>query len=371
MKVALVHDYIKEYGGAERVLEALHDIFPNAHVYTSIYLPQYLGPHKERFKDWVIKPSFLQLVPFKGKLISFFRFIGPWVFKSMDLSDYDLVIVSAAGTFTSPNYIKTGKKTTHVCYYHTPPRYLYGYATAAPWKSVWWRKFLYIFGQVPMHFLRMADFSAAQRPDIMIANSEETRARINKFYRRDSIVVYPPVDTKMVNKNREGKKDYFIAGGRLARPKHIDLIIKTCTQNKIPLKVFGKEFAGYGEELRSMAGANIEFLGEITDEEKLKYLGEAKAYIFAAEDEEFGILPVEAMGQGTPVIAYHSGGVKEIVVAGKTGIFFDELSEECLNSALNEFETTDFKDIEVKQRAQMFTKDVFAKEILKLVNKKK
>src|SRR3989344_7384251 len=123
MKIAIVHDYIKEYGGAERVLEALHELYPEAPIYTSIYLAQFLGPHEERLKNWEIRTTFLQYIPFKGKLISLFRFIGPWIFKSIDLTAYDVVIVSAAGTFTSPNFIKTGKNTLHTCYYHTPPRY--------------------------------------------------------------------------------------------------------------------------------------------------------------------------------------------------------------------------------------------------------
>ena len=152
MKVAIVHDYIKEYGGAERVVEAMLEVWPKAHVYTSIYLPKYLGPHRKRVEKWDIRTSFLQHVPMKGKLISPFRFIAPWVFKTFDLSGYDLVIVSAAGTYTSPNFVKVGDKTLHVCYCHTPPRYLYGYATAAPWDKVWWRKILLFFGRVPMHF---------------------------------------------------------------------------------------------------------------------------------------------------------------------------------------------------------------------------
>jgi hypothetical protein len=137
MKVALVHDYIKEYGGAERVLEALHEIWPSAPVYTSVYLPEFLGPHKARFKNWHIKTSWLQFLPFKSRLISPLRLVAPFVFKQFDFSQFDIVIVSATGAY-SPNgkwKMENGKSPLHICYCHTPPRYLYGFATARDWKN--------------------------------------------------------------------------------------------------------------------------------------------------------------------------------------------------------------------------------------------
>ena len=142
MRVALVHDYLKEFGGAERVVEALLEIWPKADVYTAIYSPKYLGPHRSRVEKWNIKTSFLQHFPFREKLISYFRFIGPWVFKSFNLTGFDLVIVSAAGTFTSPNFVRVGPKTLHLCYCHTPPRYLYGYPTAQDWTNTWLKRTL-------------------------------------------------------------------------------------------------------------------------------------------------------------------------------------------------------------------------------------
>jgi len=368
MKIAFVHDYLKEYGGAERVLETLHEIWPKAPIYTTVYLPKFSGPHRKRVERWEVKPSFLQYIPMKGKLLSPFRFIGPLIFKSMDLKEYDVVIVSAAGTFTSPNFIKTGPKTLHICYYHTPPRYLYGYPTAALWKSVWWRKILYIFGQVPMHFLRMADFKAAQRPNFVLANSKEVAARIEKFYRRKAKVIYPPVDIpKGLPKTKE--KKYYLTGGRLARPKRVDLAVKVCTKLNIPLKVFGKEFAGYGKELREMAGPTVEFLGEVTDKKKWELMAGAKAYIFPAELEDFGITPVEAMAAGTPVIAFRSGGVVESVVDGKTGVFFDKASTNSLTKAIKKFEKSKIKPEDCINQAKKFSKERFKKQIKTFVNK--
>ncbi len=198
MKVALVHDYIKEYGGAERVLETLHEMFPDAPVFTSVYLPNYLGPHKDRFTDWDIRPSILQWLPFKAKLISPLRLIAPFIFTQMNFDDYDVVIVSATGAYL-PNMIQKGSA-VHICYCHTPPRYLYGYPTARSVPSI-----LKPFVAVANHFLRMMDYESAQNVDAFIANSKETASRIEKFYRKSSAVIYPPVEIPELNKHKKQK----------------------------------------------------------------------------------------------------------------------------------------------------------------------
>lgn len=370
MKVALVHDYLKEYGGAERVLEALHEIWPKAPIYTTVYAPSYLGPHRERVAKWDIRPSFLQDIPFKEKLLSPFRLIAPVIFKLMDFSKYDVVVVSAAGTYTSPNLIKTKPGAVHFCYCHTPPRYLYGYPTAAPWNEVKWRKILKVFGQVPMHFLRMIDFNAAQKVNFFMANSQNTARRIQKFYRREATVIYPPVDVDLPPlTNKDKSSFYFLAGGRLARPKRVDLAVLACNKLKLPLKVFGRAFASYGEELKQMAGPTVEFLGEVTDEEKAKLLADCRAYIFPAEEEDFGISPVEAMGAGRPVIALRQGGVLETVIEGKTGEFFDEPRVESLVEVLKKFKPEKYKPQDCQSQAQKFSKERFKKEIKEFVEK--
>ena len=396
MKVALVHDYIKEYGGAERVLEALHEIYPDATVFTSVYLPQFLGPHQERFKGWKVKTSWFQHVPFNHKLISPFRLIAPWVFKSFDLSDFDVVIVSSTGAYF-PNMIKTKKSnviarkndeatsstrlprslqslamteregTVHICYCHTPPRYLYGYATAREWKK---HKLVAALAGVANHFLRMVYFRAAQNVDFYIANSQEIASRIKKFYRKNSTVIYPPVD---ISKKKPipynlAPNPYFLTGGRLARAKHVDLIVRACSELGVPLKVFGKSFAGYGEELKEMAGPTVEFLGEVSDEEKAELMAGAKAFLFASEDEDFGIIPVEAMGYGVPVIAHHSGGVKETVLEGKTGTFFEKLTVDDLKKAIKRFEKLKIDPNECREQAEKFSKARFQRQIREFVS---
>lgn len=368
MKVALVHDYLKEYGGAEMVVEALHEIWPNAPVYTTVFLPEFAGPHKKKVEKWNVQTTLLQYLPFKEKLLSPFRLIAPLVFKMIDLSDYDLVIVSAAGTYTSPNFIKTGKNTLHICYCHAPPRYLYGYPVANPWGEVTWRRILKFFGQVPMHFLRMIDFKAAQIPDYFIANSNEVAARIDKFYKRNANVIYPPVDIpKLDIEAKEG--GFYLTGGRLTRHKGQALAVEACTRLGLPLKVFGGTFASYGaEDLKKFAGPEVEFLGEVTDEEKWELFRKAKALLFPSEYEDFGIIPVEAMAAGTPVIALGQGGVLETVVDGKTGILFHERKPESLIEAIEKFEKMKWDRKKIAAHAQKFSKERFMREISEFVD---
>ena len=385
MKIAIVHDYIKEYGGAERVLEALHEIFPDAPVYTTVFLPEFLGPHENRFKNFKIKTSFLQYLPFKEKLISPIRVIAPLVFKSFNFSGFDVVIVSATGAY-SPNgkwKMDNGKFPIHICYCHTPPRYLYGFATAREWKN---NLIFRVFGELANHFLRLVDYKSSQNVDYFIANSKNVAGRIKKFYRRDAVVIYPPVDTnskfKIQNsklKVKSQKDGYFLAGGRIARPKNIELIIKTFEKLKLPLKIFGRSFGGLDIESESRITNNesrIEYLGEVSDEDKYELMRNATAFIFASVDEDFGITPVEAMSVGTPVIAYRSGGVVESVVdpstrsgQAATGIFFEELSLESLSKAIKQFNNLTINPQDCISQAQKFSKERFKREIKEFVGK--
>lgn len=386
MKIAIVHDYIKEYGGAERVLESLHNVFPNAPVYTSVYLPSYLGPHRSRFENWNIRTSWAQNLPFKAKLISPLRIIAPILFGSFDFSKYDVIIVSATGAY-SPNSIKKGNA-TQICYCHTPPRYLYGYETARDWKK---NILTRIIGTIAIHILRMVDYKSSQNVDYFIANSNETKRRIEKFYRKDATVIYPPVslgDRGLGLGSRENytlqPKTYYLTGGRIARAKHTDLIVDAFVKNGLPLKIFGKGLAGFEDYIKNQIAnskninkkSNIEFLGEITDEEKDELMAGAKAFVFASEDEDFGIIPVEAMMNGTPVIAHRSGGVLETVIEpsassgqGATGLFFNEFSVESLNNAIKKFERTKFDSSQIAKHAQKFSRERFEKEIKEFVSR--
>jgi glycosyltransferase involved in cell wall biosynthesis len=371
MKVALVHDYIKEFGGAEKVLETLHEIFPKAPIYTTVYLPKYLGPHRERFEKYDIRTSFLQHIPFTGKFISMYRFFASEIFKAMDLSKYDLVITSAAGTYSSPNSVTIGKNTKLLCYCHTPPRYLYGYLTPNDWNKNIFRKILLTLGKIPMHFIRIVDFYAAQKVDLFIANSQEVKRRIEKFYRKNAIVINPPIETPTLKEKPISIKNrgYFIAGGRLARAKRVDLAVMVATKMGLPLKVFGREFARYGNELKQLAGPTVEFLGEIKDEEKEKLFSGARAYLSPSIDEDFGMLNVEMMAYGTPVIAHRSGGTLETIDEGKTGLLFDEATVKSLEQAIKKFEKMEFNPAVIISHAQKYSKERFIKEIKKVVER--
>lgn len=365
MRVALAHDYLREYGGAERVLEALHEIFPDAPVYTAYYSPDSLGENGKRFKDWDIRPSWFQKFPFADQLLSPFRIFGPMMFESFDLSEYDLVISSSSATHLAKAVI-TKPDTLHISYIHTPPRFLYGYVTSFNYKKHWWTR---LGGEIINHFMRIYDFEVSQRPDILVANSQNVQARIKKFYRRDSVIIYPPVDLTEL-KLTKIKQNFFLALNRLVRGKGAEVIVQAATRLGLPLKV-----AGTGPQLTSLkkiAGKNVEFLGWVSDQERVQLLSYAKALIVASEDEDFGITSIEAQAAGTPVIAPASGGFLETVTGGKTGLLYGgpgQVSVDVLVAALQKFNPADFKAADLRKNAQNFSKDRFKKEMLELIDK--
>ncbi|KKQ92694.1 MAG: Glycosyl transferase group 1 [Candidatus Woesebacteria bacterium GW2011_GWA2_40_7] len=371
LKIAIVHDYLKEYGGAERVVEAMLEIWPDAPVYTTVFLPEFLGPHRTRVEKWDIRTSFLQKIPFNAKLISLFRFIAPFVFSTMDLTKYDVVVVSSAGTYTSPNFIRMNKKSTLVCYYHTPPRYLYGYPVANDWRNNIFRRMLLALGQIPMFFLRILDKRAAQIPDYVLANSKEVAGRIRRFYNREATVIYPPVEIPKleIRNSKSETRNYYLIGSRVSRHKGHDIAIKAFTKLGYKLNVFGGTFASYGlDQFKKDAGANIKFLGEVTEDEKLDLMKNAKAFIYPSEHEDFGIVPVETMAAGTPVIALAQGGPLETIIDGKTGVFFKERTIESLIAAVKKSEKMKFKSEDCVSQAKKFSKERFKREMLQFVD---
>jgi len=364
MKVVLVHDYIKEYGGAERVLEALCEAYPDAQIYTAFYNKG--SPAWERFKDKKIIPSWVHYIPFfSTKLHSPLRFLAPLIWGSFDFSQYD-VIIGSASWYVTKGFQKP-EKTIEICYCHTPPRWLYGYRTSVEWQRFWIIK---VYGMIVGHFMRMYDFNAAQKVDYFIANSKEVQARIKKFYRRDSTVIYPPVS--LGNRDQgigNRKREYYFIVARIVGGKGLELAVDTAKKLGIKLKVAGAP-AGYytgHKKLQEEATDNIEFLGRVSDEELVHlYLG-AKAFLALATDEDFGITPVEAMLCGTPVIAYHGGGYKETVIEGKTGVFFNEATVASLTVAIKKFEKMQFDPKVCQKHAEKFSKERFIKEIKEFV----
>ena len=369
LKVALVHDFLREHGGAERVLEVLHEIFPDAPVYTAYVNLDKMGENGKRFISWDIRPSWFQKFPFANRLLSPFRIFGPMMFESFDLSEYDLVISSSSATHLAKSVI-TKPETLHISYIHTPPRFLYGYTTSFNYKKRWWTR---IGGEMINHVMRIYDFEVSQRPDILIANSRNVQERIKKFYRRDSVVIYPPVGIKKGTEYRvQGTGKYYLSVGRLVRGKGIDVVVEACGKLGLSLKVVGTgpEYENIKYQISNIKYQNIELLGQVSDDDLPKLYAGAKATIVASEDEDFGIVPIESQAYGTPVIAPASGGFLETVEERKTGLLYGGpgmVTAESLVEALQKFDGMSFESEDLRKNAEKFSKDRFKKEILTLI----
>ncbi len=368
MKIAIVHDYLIDFGGAERVLLAIHEIYPEAPIYVSIYRPSRLGKFADKFKNARIIQSGFGYLPFADRLISPLRFLIPAIWNSFDLSRYDLIISSASWAIAKGFEKKKGA--VEICYCHTPPRYLYGYDTSRRFSGLM-GKLVGIYGLIVNHFMLQYDFKRAQKVDYFVANSEEVKKRIAKFYRRDSTVIYPPVELpdsrfkKSASLRGQDSRTYYLTGGRLMAAKNFDLIIKVFNRLGLPLKIYGS--GPLEKYLKSIAKNKIEFLGKVDDAEMARLYAGAKAFILAQKDEDFGMTAVEAMSFGTPVIAYKGGGYLESVIEGKTGLFFSELNVENLSSTVTKFNQVRLNPEDCIRQANKFSLERFKKEILSFI----
>lgn len=354
--IALVHEWLTNVAGSEKVLLAIKEIYKDAPIFTSVFDPKNATP----FKSFDIKTSFLQNIPFMKSKREFLVPFTPFAFEQFDLSKFGIVIsntsMAAKGVITKPECI-------HISYCNTPPRYLWEPnldPRAKNGRMSFLRKNI-------IHKMRLWDRVAADRVDYFLANSQYIAKRIKKYYQRDSIVVYPPVDIekfKIAPKEKIG--DYYLFVSRLVSYKKCDLVIEAFNDLKLPLKIIG---TGPDKKyLQKMAKNNIEFLGFLSDESMKKYYSEAKAFVFAAE-EDFGIVPVEAMASGRPVIAFKDGGVAETVVEGVTGTFFAEQTPQCLIGAVKDFDSGKFNPETIRRHAEKFSRERFKKEFKETVDK--
>ncbi|MBP8960772.1 glycosyltransferase [Patescibacteria group bacterium] len=361
-KVALVHDYLLQYGGAEKTLEAIMELFPEAPIYTGIYSPKNL-PNCINEKKIIAPKNFLFRIFTKH-----LSFLMPLIFENFDLREYDIVISDSAswakGVLTKPNQL-------HISYIHTPPRFLYGYSVESPMRYRWYYK---PFIGIVDHILRVWDYCAAQRPDFLVANSETTRARIRKFYGRHSHLINPPVEIADVERKSKDviQKPYFCTLGRLAAYKNFDHLIAAFNFLGWELVVMG---TGPEEKrLKKLAKENIKFLGRVTDERKYEVLANSKGLINPVVDEDWGIVPLEAMSVGKPVLAHKSGGATENIKEGITGMFFESLKLEDLIESLKSFQESIDKNTYNPERlinyAKNFTKQKFQEEFLAFVKEK-
>jgi len=359
MRVALIHDFLTQYGGAEKVLEAFHEIWPQAPIFTLFYDAKMM---KGYFKDCNIKVSPIQNLPFGVKKYRWYLPLMPSAIERFNLSEFDLVI-SDCSAYSKGVLTKPG--TLHISYLHTPTRYLWSDAYEYIDSLKGAEKVVSKFLAPVLTRLRVWDQIAAQRPDYLIANSAFIAQRIKHYYRRDSTVIYPPVEiSKFSIANKI--QDYYLIISRFRPYKRVDLAIKAFNKLRMPLKIIG---TGEDKLLKKMAGPNIEFLGFVSDREKAKYLSHCKAFIHPQE-EDFGITPIEAMASGRPVIAYKKGGAMETVVDGLTGKFFKNQTAEDLADAVLKLNLNEVKPQKIREHAEKFSKKQFKKDIKNFVQKR-
>lgn len=373
MKVAIVADYLNVYGGGERTLEALLEIYPEAEVFTSLYDPSKFSKESpiRRVKIHTALPSYFLILT--SYFLKHLTFVFPFFFVRLDLSGFDLII--SVGTIWAKG-VKTGEGQKHIFYCLTPPRFLYKYPSETSKRNVWYYR---PFTTLLDHALRIWDYNAAQRPTQIVAISKEIQTRVKKFYRRDSAVIYPPAVSQPFltsfwgpkglqnldsgQARMTGKRSYFLIVSRLAAYKRIDVAIKACNELKLPLKIVG---TGREEpKLRSLAGPTVEFLGFRTDGEISELYRGARALVFPTPGEDFGIVPLEAGAHGVPVIAHRSGGPLETIIEGETGVFFKDLDE--LKGILKTFDESKFNSEACVQNAQRFSKERFQKEFSQFI----
>lgn len=360
MRVAIVHDYLNQYGGAERVLEVLRELFPKAPIFTIVYdknaLPQYA--------DWDIRPSFVQKIPFALQGYRNFIFLFPKAVSSFLLKGFDLVI---SNTHAWGKGISLNGRTCHICYCLTPIRYIwdlyqdylkYEYINpiARAVLPLWARR------------IRRWDIKTLVNVTHFIAISETVARRIKDYYQRDSAVIYPPCNTdffKPGNSLIDG--GYYLTVSRFKAYKRIDILIDAFNKLNLPLKIVGD-----GPELKRLkqkANKNIEFTGWLEDEYLLKVYQNCKAFVFAGY-EDFGLTMVEAQACGKPVIAYNKGGAQEIIIEGRTGMFFSEQTPEALIQTIYRFQNIRFDNNYIRETSLRFSKEKFKNALYNFINEK-
>lgn len=352
MKIALVHDYLVQDGGAERVLHAFQEIWPEAPTFALLHDPKAMG---SSFRGKDIRTSFLQRVPFALKRYKWFMPLMPAATEHHNLTGYDVVLSStsafAKGILTRPD-------TLHLCYCHTPTRYLWSdthsYVNEQGLPFLVRKLMPLLLSQI-----RVWDRQAADRVDRFIANSETVSRRIRKYYQRESDVIHPPVETSRFSAATTPGR-YYLAGGRLVAYKRFDVVVRAFNKLGIPLKIFGEgpESAG----LRAAAGPNIEFVGRVSERAKAELYAGAIAYLHPQE-EDFGITAVEAMASGRPVIAYRRGGATETMVEGVTGAFIEDQSWEELANQIIRFEPKAYDARAIREHALAFDTEIFKDRI--------
>ena len=346
VRIAFVHDYLNQYGGAERVLEALHDIAPTAPVYTSIYAAEVMP---SAYATWDIRPSWMQYLPAWRTFFRHYFMLYPMAFGACDLHDYDLVI-SSSSAYAKGVRVRPGA--VHICYCHTPMRFVWqtdAYVARERIQGVTQHMMRFL-----LQFLRRWDVANSAGVTHFIANSHVVAERIHTFYGREATIIPPPVDLAPVNTQPPG--DYLLTGGRLVPYKRIDLAIQACSALNLPLVVFGD--GRDKDALMRLAGPSVRFVGRVSDAQRQELFNGCRAFLFPGE-EDFGITPLEAMAAGRPVVAYRAGGALDTVKEGQTGIFFDQQTPEALMTALHALMRHSWDAHDIRTHAEYFGRAQF------------
>ena len=361
MKVAIVHYWLISRRGGERVVEALSRLYPEADIFTHVFDPI---PFERTLAGHAIHTTFVNRLPFSRHLLEQYLCLMPLALEQIDLRGYDLVISSESGPAKG---VIVDPEALHVCYCHSPMRYAWDLYSQYISEAGFVKRMGMRGG---MHYLRQWDQLSAQRPDVIVANSEHTRLRIAKYWRRESIVIAPPVEIGRFAQaaTTQAPGDYYLCAGQLMGYKRVDLAVDAFTQAKLPLLVVGK-----GPELRRLklrAGPTVRFARAASDDEFAAMIAGCRALVFPGE-EDFGIVPVEAMAAGRPVIAFRRGGAMDSVVDGMSGIFFDEQSPSALLAAVQRFERerSTFTPAAIALHAAKFGEGRFATEFKATVSR--
>ena len=366
LKVALVDEFLTVDGGAQRVLKVLHDMWTEAPVYTMNYFPERFNP---ALTDWDIRTSWVSKLPFSRGLEQQYKLFYPFAVEMFDFSDYDLVI-----SITYAGYSKAiivPPDCLHISYVQTVPRYLWGYRTSAHERVGWLYKKIIL---PPLeHYWRIWDRQSSVRPNVLLANSHNIARRIEKAYRRESTVLYPPADiSDLLSTRRKGESsDYFIYFGRLEKYKCVDMAIRACVSAKRKLKIVGRGLCERElKRLVAQLGAEglVEFTGWISDEARNSAIASARAFIFPGPDEDFGLVMVEALAAGVPVVAFSRGGAAEIIDSSRIGVLVDDFSQIELDCAVASFDPKMYSSEACRKRAQDFSVDVFKRNLLRIVD---
>jgi glycosyltransferase involved in cell wall biosynthesis len=365
-KIAIVADWLTDFGGAERVILAMHKAFPDAPIYTSVYEPK---PELEQALQGIdIRTTELQKLPkFLRRVHKFLPMLRVRAFQKLDLSEFDIILSSSSAE--AKQVRKTRPDQVHICYCHTPIRYYWSHYKEYK-KDPGFGK-LNTLVKIAMPFLvpplKKADYEAAQNVDVFIANSSEVQKRIKAYYGKPSTIIHPPVDVTRFNPARE-RATYYVALGRQVPYKRIDLAVEAATKLGIPLKVFGN--GSEHEKLVAMAGPSVHFFtdrfGDASDEAVTRALNNAKGYIFPAE-EDFGIVQVEALAAGAPVIGLGRGGTTDIVDDGISGILFNDQTVDSVSLAVQKAESMQFLPATLQRKAKRFDTSLFVTKIRKVV----